>query len=358
MNLLFEVTTRFSEKVRKLGQSDMTLEAVNAQFDPTEFVKTRPVRQASQNFLEMLERYLAPDFLKAFDKTPESFQHSACNIISEAGDIIDSVLNGITKHVNREVSRTSEREYAQLAKQIAEKQAALFEKFKGITSVEFQNERLQELSEVVNERFLQMAKLEEKLSMTTKDAFAAFAASKEKVTLAERIRDHRKGAVQWLIAFAMCCIVTVGYILWIVRDSSSGATMLNLGIAAHLHAATSTSVDLGVTNKLLMASVVGTIASKMLLASFAIGLCVITGRFYQTHIHNEIVCKQRLLASDLFVTLYQSLGANDSEGKTELIRQAAQSILAHTSTGFLHKGGNELAPLIAQLPEIAKKTAP
>jgi hypothetical protein len=114
-------------------------------------------------------------------------------------------------------------------------------------------------------------------------------------------------------------------------------------------------IDGAIVSHIVIVSTIVHFAAKVLLISFALGLCVITARIYQTHTHNAIVCRQRLLASDLFKELYRSIESGDQAGRVELIKQAAQAVLAHTSTGFLHKGGNEMMPWVDLAKEIAKK---
>ena len=94
---------------------------------------------------------------------------------------------------------------------------------------------------------------------------------------------------------------------------------------------------------------------KLLIASFAIGVLLISTRMYQTHGHNLVVNEQRKLAFIAFRKMLASLPANtDAGGREQLIRTAAQSIFDHGSSGFLPKGTNEFMPLVSAFMDSSK----
>jgi hypothetical protein len=50
------------------------------------------------------------------------------------------------------------------------------------------------------------------------------------------------------------------------------------------------------------------------------------------------------------------IDTSDKESRQELVRQAAISVFAHGSSGFLHKGGNEFSALASVVSETFNKS--
>jgi mannose/fructose-specific phosphotransferase system component IIA len=69
-----------------------------------------------------------------------------------------------------------------------------------------------------------------------------------------------------------------------------------------------------------------------------------------------IVNQQRRIAGISFPQLLEMIDTSDKESRQELVRQAAISVFAHGSSGFLHKGGNEFSALASVVSETFNKS--
>jgi hypothetical protein len=173
---------------------------------------------------------------------------------------------------------------------------------------------------------------------------AAAVLTKENVNeLGDAIKKHTDSAKKWLITFICACLITIRLLIWVTAKSDNLAWPLPMTVELR------TLPD----NATLTQGIVY-LFGKVLLLSFALGICVLTARTYQTHWHNVIVNRQRKIASVSFLELYRAIDTGDSESKKELVKQAAQAIFAHTSTGFLRKTSNEFAPFAPIITEVLK----
>ena len=342
---------------KTLDKGTDDLNAIGADFDPTEYLKSKEVREALRRMLNTLDGFRNDLTQETFSKAPRIFQEKIAQFFGSAKSIITEVSSNIQKRQgNQEPRRIEDRRFKEYADQIAKCESDLYESLKGMPTSELEAQKLADIAASVSSRMNQLNDLEKRLASSSKDAAAVITANKETVSLVESIAQHRASSVHWLIAFTVCIAVTLGIMICILKTASGGQAVEEHLKLATTYLSNQPPVDKDLVSRIITTNAITFFVAKVLFVSFAIGLCLITGRIYQTHTHNGIVCRQRLLANQLFVDLYRTLDAADQQGKVELIKQAAQAILAHTSTGFLHKGGNEMTPLTQVLMEAFKSS--
>ena len=94
---------------------------------------------------------------------------------------------------------------------------------------------------------------------------------------------------------------------------------------------------------------------KILLLSAAFAVPMLALRVYYTNLHNVVINRQRKISVNAFTKLYALMENSDPATKTELVKQAAQTIFAQGTTGFLSKKGDiPVTQLVSGLLRSAK----
>lgn len=164
----------------------------------------------------------------------------------------------------------------------------------------------------------------------------------ENIQLADNVlRFHQVSAWCWFGGFLLAVTAT-GFVMWHMYTEAGANVILNW-LEHPEFFASRTALK---------------ITGKILIATFATGICLVCGRNYQNHIHNIVIANQRKIALTSFYQIYKML-AGEKEIDTQAIRlefakTAAEAIMAHTSSGFLSKGGEDHS-LVPALVEMAKK---
>jgi len=312
-----------------------TLDEIGNSFDASEYVKARPVWAALRSFAARAEQFDNEDLDNVVDEAP----HQARNRIIEQFVKVRSAVETTVDYI-----RVAKGNAAPPRKQHFQEQEAAINTAENILyEVMMPYVALtRNLPSTITQGLRdEIAKASETLSNLKSEVEAA---SKEKQQVAAAvlthdnveeinfsINRHEGAASKWLWTFVALSVASagvVGYLNFFEQPLPQAPSPVE--VAAHF-------------------------IGKLLLITFFFGLCVLASRIYQTHVHNVIVNRQRKIASVSFLQMLKALESSDKETQTELVKQAAQSIFAHTSTGFLNKSSNELMPLTSVLAEIIKR---
>jgi hypothetical protein len=215
--------------------------------------------------------------------------------------------------------------FENLAKGMAEAEGSLFKLFP--TFGRGPQINAEQLNQAVSRAYAERQRLEKQ----TEEAAATVLTQENITALDKTITLHENSARNWLKIFIATCVTMLGILVWLIAMESLPPNASVAQAIVHFF-------------------------GKLLLVSFGLGLCVFSGRIYQTHIHNVIVNRQRRIASISFLQLYRAIEPSDQAGRQELIKQAAQAIFSQASTGFLHKSGNEFAPFAPFISEVIRTT--
>jgi hypothetical protein len=332
MSELAERIDSFIAKAAQIPPETAPQVDIAARFDPGQYAAVKPVRDALDSLVRHLQNFRTQTDDATFDSAPQKIRSEFWNLFSSAEAALTTTLDSIKIQERGGGSvvvqpRLSNEGIASLVNKIRDAEAGLFR-----LSPLFQrtpDASWKQLNEALAQAYTERAKLERR----TEDAAATVLSAENIAELDKAITAHERSARNWLFIFPIMCAIMLSIFISIWRSQNDS-----------LAAGAGQSVG----------SAMIYLFGKLLLVSFGLGLCIFSGRIYQTHAHNIIVNRQRRIASISFLQLYRAIDATDQSGKQELIKQAGQAIFAQTSTGFLRKSGNEFTPLAPLISEIIK----
>jgi hypothetical protein len=351
--------------------------------DPSEYLKAKPVRDSLDSLVRFLTRFSSPEANPYLDTLPPALTKKIQSSLRDAWESVNKALLATRKATGSEqVGRSSESSFTSWAETISTVEGNLYgilapietemklgtrdsaEIMQLLTQRQKEIETLQSdlasLLKQANNTRAEVENAEQKASNTkievenaeqkasgTKQAIQATVLTKGFIDeLKEAIFWHRIEGFLWLAAFCISSLVTLRFLVWIaVANNKLGWPFYDCGPVYNVLTA---PVDIG--------SAIAMGVGKLLFASFAFGMCFLTARIYQTHAHNVIVNQQRRIAGISFPQLLEMIDTSDKESRQELVRQAAISVFAHGSSGFLHKGGNEFSALASVVSETFNKS--
>lgn len=331
MSELKERISRLVAKAELLPPDTLPQADIAARFDPTQYSYTKPVRDALDSFLAQLSRCLPETNELQFEFAPHQIRNDFFNSLYSVEQTIDQTLSLIQKEEGNTVPpRTDPGTFKNFADRISEAEATLFKLFPLFkATTEFTTEQLNQAVERAYTAQQELQKQTTEASRTGEKVAATVLTQENIEELDKAIESHRISARNWLIIFLIACVTMLAVLIFLLYTNPL---------------TTNASVN----------QLIAYMFGKLLLISFGFGLCIFSGRIYQTHAHNLIQNRQRRIASISFLQLYRAIDAGDQLGRQELIKQAAQAIFAQTSTGFLHKSGNEFTPFAPFITEVLR----
>jgi len=322
---------RLADLAAQLPPDTVPQAEIAARFDPTQYSYAKPVRDALDSLLAQLKNFQSQIDEVDFDSAPSTVRGEFLAHVDEVESVINQTLNGIKKQEGNVVQpRPNPDSFRNWATQITQAEGALFKLFQVFRRAP--QISADQLNQAVNRAYAERQKLEKQTEEASRagEKVAVSVLSEENIAeLDKAIKSHEHSADNWLRIFVGACAIMLIILGWLVATNSLPANASVAQAIVHLF-------------------------GKVLLVSFGLGLCVFSGRIYQTHAHNVIVNRQRRIASISFLQLYRAIEPGDQAGRQELIKQAAQAIFAQTSTGFLHKSGNEFAPFAPFIAEVVR----
>jgi hypothetical protein len=142
------------------------------------------------------------------------------------------------------------------------------------------------------------------------------------------ISDHKKSAQHWLIFLSLIGVFAGLLLFWLMIPDQQ--FLFWFGPVAHHY---ENSEGWHHTASVIQRAVIISFFAAILFAAF---------RVYQNHVNAIVVNRQRRLALVTFGKLYEALGSADAAARTEIVKQAAQTIFGQNSTGFLGKHAADL----------------
>ena len=159
------------------------------------------------------------------------------------------------------------------------------------------------------------------------------------------MESHRRFAWGTLAAFVIAVALTFRLVFW--QSTSDGQLFFWIGPEAmKLPDSTDawhfTAYALG----------------KLILASFAVGLCVITCRVYLAHQHNIVSLRHQKLAAAALRDFFDTLPPEEKEARMNVVVQCVTAITAKEQSGFLKedvKDYTAYTSALSKLYELGKK---
>lgn len=309
------------------------------------FLKATSVAPAIQDVVNFLTPFAAEIFDPVFASLPQGRLREINDSINEILSALHDVLGSIVRSGDSMVQIQDENFYRGAAERIIEQyfhlhnylaplqSAAVLQK---LASLDLDQVK-QRYDDLLDDISAQRSEIAEEKKEAEASIFTA-----ENITFAsEVITYHEKQARSWLYIFAGTVAATIA-LLWILYfDVGMDPIMGWLD-----------RPDLAIPKLILKA------VSKVIFATFAVSVCVVVGRIYQSHVHNVVVNQQRKMAAVSFYHIYKQIAEKDESSRKDLVVHAGEAIFRHVSTGFLNKGNNEVASLIPIATEIVKKIRP
>lgn len=303
--------------------------------DPAEFQKARPVRNA----FEELSKYLGTvlnevALISKIATLPIALQTK----IQQLADATDSVLEEMYQVLKPGPGpsggvvppRWGQQQFESQAASVASRHAELYQVLEPLrdfapSDVQRQIDELKELVVTAGLERQSTQDTTQQLEKAKKETAAYVLADIIVDELDSAITAHTKSANRWLVFLFISTLVAFRIAWWVNIPDDKILWAAGAIFPQPERPLTALDVTVNLGRKILLIS-----------AAFAVPLLAL--RVYYTNLHNLIVNRQRKISVNAFTKFYALMKDSDTPTKTELVKQAAQTIFAQGNTGFLSKG--------------------
>lgn len=342
-----ELISKTLESLRKIPhESDSSPTNTKAGFDPAICASAPILLQKSEQLEAYLKQFDTEVYREIFDSLPMHQRTKISEVLSDLNSILKQSFSALIKVENTGTVRQNN--IPSLERKLGESEVLILDLFEPlITKQQLRSLDPGALAGQIEQLSARIEQREQQAKAEQRAAESAVLAKDNVTELSTVITHHETEAAKWFLFYVGILVFTFWIMIWMFANSP----LFFLGGPRFNPPQWSFFQD--PEDPILQAIRLG--VGKIVLASFIIGICVITGRIYQTHVHNVIVNRQRRMASVAFLQLYKALDPTDAASKNNLVVQACQAIFTHSSTGFLPKGSNEFVTLADVLAEAIKK---
>ncbi|MBE2283467.1 MAG: hypothetical protein IAE77_08390 [Prosthecobacter sp.] len=344
---LFQLLAALQETVSEMpGENDSPEKMENQGFDKSLYVDVRPFLKEVKKISDYLRQFNESEYGVTISHEPPHRIQALVEALTNLSSIVSRarsllVRAGPSNEVRPNIFPSLAKEVRESCERVIDLFDPLIAKQK-LEALDPKNvaAQIERLSEKIEER-------EKQALEQQKAAESAVLVEDNVAELSTAIAHHESEAAKWFKFYVGILIFTLWIMIWMFANPP-----LLFWFGPRFNPVTS-GLFQDPEDPLLQMIRLG--IGKLVLASFIIGICVITGRIYQTHVHNVIVNRQRRMASVAFLQLYKALDPMDAASRNNVVVQACQAIFTHSSTGFLPKSSNEYTNLAEVLAEAIKK---
>lgn len=311
--------------------------------DPAEFQRAQPLRRALHEVGTYLQSVLSDSaIVNKIGELPSALEKRIDQLAANIDDILSEMhQKWKAAQPNIGPSRWDARQYTAQASAVEARHADLFQLLEPLREVRSSDVRseMDALRDLINQSFRER----ESTKGTTEQLKETAAYVLTDITVDEldsAIEAHSRSAKRWLVILFVSALVAFRLAWWVNIPEDK-----IIWCWGPMFPQPTVPLDtLGVTVNL---------GRKILLLSAAFAVPLLALRVYYTNLHNLVVNRQRKISVNAFSKLYALMKEADIGTKTELVKQAAQTIFAQGPTGFLSKGRNDL-PLSQLVSSLTK----
>lgn len=304
-------------------------------YDPTKYLKSRVMMDITRPISKFLNCLVDLDLTKYLENLPPTSTKIATRSLDAASSILKQVITSFKVQPKERIRENLD--YNTSANSLQESMQGFIEVFSPLVASNLNHsDQAHQASRLRNEVVSQLTDQLATLREEKEKALTIINAAENLGHLDEVIKVHRNYMVVWLLMLVLASLLTTYFLCWA------------FGLQSPTHVAQykdASDVD--------VASIVLVGVGKLVIASFAIGFCVICSRNYQNHVHNYIVNQHRKAAAISFVQMATNPAL--SQFKPDLVKHAMEAIFAVPTTGFLSKFHNDFQSLNPVLNELVKK---
>jgi hypothetical protein len=322
--------------------------------DPGEFQRSRELRAALDEAGKYLE-FISQDsaLTEKIPSLPEDLQSQIYNLASDIDNVLKELFTVWKPNPESGVQhpRWGAGNFKSTTNLVKSKYSSLFQILEPLRQFKPSDvqRQIDELRELIVRAGLERETTKgttEELEHARKEA-AAYVLSEINVReLDDTIAIHRKAARWWLLVLLISALIAFRIAWWV--NIPDDKILWGWGPIFAQAVTPSSSLE-----------ALQTLGRKILLLSAAFAIPLLALRVYYTNLHNLVINRQRKISVTAFTKLYALMKDSDATTKTELVKQAAQTIFTQGATGFLSKYGSnpELFGLVTSLLRTGSKAS-